>query len=148
MYQAVRKDSNYLIHYNKNHSKSNGQFTSGDGDGDGITNDHANQRKSQSDRLRDATAKAKKEKKVGTGLLIGSVGSWLLSAVATAASDVDETPASAAVAIISGVSAIGLDVAGSIIYDKANRKLKKEADRVINEHYNAPITEALDELSR
>ena len=29
----------YLIHYNKNHSKSNGQFVSGDGDGDGIVND-------------------------------------------------------------------------------------------------------------
>ena len=35
----------YLIHYNKNHSKTNGQFISGDGDGDGIANDHANQRK-------------------------------------------------------------------------------------------------------
>lgn len=29
----------YLIHYNKNHSKANGQFVSGDGDGDGIVND-------------------------------------------------------------------------------------------------------------
>lgn len=38
----------YLIHYNKNHSKANGQFVSGDGDGDGIVNDHANQRKSTS----------------------------------------------------------------------------------------------------
>ena len=35
----------YIIHYNKNHSKSNGQFVSGDGDGDGIANDHANQKK-------------------------------------------------------------------------------------------------------
>lgn len=35
----------YLIHFNKNHSKANGQFTSGDGDGDGISNDHANQKK-------------------------------------------------------------------------------------------------------
>lgn len=37
----------YLIHYNKNHSKANGQFVSGDGDGDGIVNDHANRRKEQ-----------------------------------------------------------------------------------------------------
>lgn len=37
--------SDYLIHYNKNHSKANGQFVSGDGDGDGIVNDHANGRK-------------------------------------------------------------------------------------------------------
>ena len=35
----------YLVHFNKNHSKKNGQFVSGDGDGDGIANDHANQRK-------------------------------------------------------------------------------------------------------
>lgn len=34
----------YLIHYNKNHSKINGQFVSGDGDGDGITNDHAHRK--------------------------------------------------------------------------------------------------------
>ena len=35
----------YLIHYNKNHSPKNGQFTSGDGDGDGISNDHAHRSK-------------------------------------------------------------------------------------------------------
>lgn len=35
----------YLIHYNKNHSKANGQFVSGDGDGDGVANDHKNQKK-------------------------------------------------------------------------------------------------------
>ena len=39
---------NYLIHYNKNHSKANGQFVSGDGDGDGISNDHAHRSKSNS----------------------------------------------------------------------------------------------------
>lgn len=31
---------NYLIHYNKNHSKKNGQFISGDGDGDGTADEH------------------------------------------------------------------------------------------------------------
>jgi len=33
----------YLVHFNKNHSSKNGQFTSGDGDGDGIADDHHNQ---------------------------------------------------------------------------------------------------------
>lgn len=33
---------NYLMHFNKNHSAHNGQFTSGDGDGDGVVNDHYN----------------------------------------------------------------------------------------------------------
>lgn len=149
MYKAVSMTTPYLMHYNKNHSKANGQFTSGDGDGDGIANDHANQSKSKSDRLRDATARAKKEKKVGTGLLIGSLGSWLTGAVGAAAIDAGvDHPVAYAAAIIGGVSAIGLDLAGSIVYDNANRKLKKETDRIINEHYDAPITEAWDELNR
>lgn len=38
---------NYLVHYNKNHSKANGQFTSGDGDGDGISDDHHNYKKNK-----------------------------------------------------------------------------------------------------
>lgn len=37
----------YLIHFNKNHSKANGQFISGDGDGDGIADDHAHRSKSK-----------------------------------------------------------------------------------------------------
>lgn len=37
----------YLIHYNKNHSKTNGQFVSGDGDGDGITNDQHHKKESK-----------------------------------------------------------------------------------------------------
>lgn len=35
----------YLIHFNKNHSSKNGQFTFGDGDGDGIRDDHAHDSK-------------------------------------------------------------------------------------------------------
>ena len=30
----------YLVHFNKLHSKSNGQFISGDGDGDGTADEH------------------------------------------------------------------------------------------------------------
>lgn len=37
----------YLIHYNKNHSKANGQFVSGDGDGDGIVNDQHQKKESK-----------------------------------------------------------------------------------------------------
>lgn len=32
----------YLIHFNQNHSRKNGQFINGDGDGDGIVDDHHN----------------------------------------------------------------------------------------------------------
>lgn len=38
-------NSSYLVHFNKNHSKANGQFISGDGDSDGIVNDHAHRSK-------------------------------------------------------------------------------------------------------
>ena len=37
----------YLIHYNKNHSPKNGQFTSGDGDADGVRDDHHNYSKNK-----------------------------------------------------------------------------------------------------
>ena len=45
MYKAVVTYSNELMHFNKNHSPANGQFTTGDGDGDGIVDDHRNQYK-------------------------------------------------------------------------------------------------------
>jgi len=61
----------YLVHYNKNHSKANGQFTSGDGDGDGISNDHANQKKKKG---------LSKKAKIGIG-----VGIAAASITATAA---------------------------------------------------------------
>jgi hypothetical protein len=38
----ISDGEDFIMHYNKNHSKSNGQFVSGDGDGDGIANDHKN----------------------------------------------------------------------------------------------------------
>ena len=50
----------YLVHYNKNHSPKNGQFTSGDGDGDGISNDHAHRSKKKASKrspAKNATSK-------------------------------------------------------------------------------------------
>lgn len=43
-YKIIRYDD-YLMHFNKNHSKANGQFVSGDGDGDGVADDHAHRSK-------------------------------------------------------------------------------------------------------
>ena len=39
---TFNSDRDYLVHFNKNHSKANGQFISGDGDDDGIIDDHHN----------------------------------------------------------------------------------------------------------
>lgn len=46
VYKAVITTNNELMHFNKNHSKHNGQFISGDGDGDGVVDDHNNGKKS------------------------------------------------------------------------------------------------------
>lgn len=43
-YNYTFNNHNYLVHFNKNHSPKNGQFTFGDGDGDGIIDDHRNQK--------------------------------------------------------------------------------------------------------
>lgn len=40
VYKAVITTNNELMHFNKNHSRHNGQFISGDGDGDGVVDDH------------------------------------------------------------------------------------------------------------
>ena len=39
----------YLIHFNQNHSRKNGQFINGDGDGDGIVDDHHNYSRNKKD---------------------------------------------------------------------------------------------------
>lgn len=67
---------NYLIHYNKNHSKSNGQFTSGDGDGDGIANDHAHQKKTD----RSIPSRAQSRKTRNSGIRTLAIGAGLSAA--------------------------------------------------------------------
>ena len=54
--------TDYLIHFNSNHSPRNGQFIRGDGDNDGIVNDHAHRRKG--DRRRDPRSH-KPENRIG-----------------------------------------------------------------------------------
>lgn len=61
--------SNYLIHFNQNHSSKNGQFTSGDGDGDGIRNDHANARKNTNSK--NSSAHTSGSSKAGKTMLNG-----------------------------------------------------------------------------
>jgi hypothetical protein len=39
----------YLIHFNGNHSRKNGQFINGDGDNDGIVDDHHNYSRNKKD---------------------------------------------------------------------------------------------------
>ena len=59
----------YLVHFNKNHSSKNGQFTSGDGDGDGVSDDHAHRSKNSGKEKR---KKMTKSQKVSLGFAIGT----------------------------------------------------------------------------
>lgn len=63
--------ADYLIHYNKNHSKANGQFVSGDGDGDGQVNDRASQKKQPSGATK-PKGKSKSSKKY-TGITVEDI---------------------------------------------------------------------------
>ena len=75
--------SNYLIHYNQNHSKANGQFTFGDGDGDGIRDDHHHYSKNKGD-LRGASNKKPMTREQKKKIALGVTGG-ILAAGATAA---------------------------------------------------------------
>lgn len=57
----------YLIHYNKNHSKKNGQFVSGDGDSDGIVDDHHNYSKNKVTSPKNGSSGVSKSLKKYTG---------------------------------------------------------------------------------
>ena len=61
--------ADYLIHYNKNHSKANGQFISGDGDGDGQINDRASKQERKS---------LSKKTRIGLGVGLGIIGTAAL----------------------------------------------------------------------
>lgn len=63
----------YLVHYNKNHSKANGQFVSGDGDGDGIANDHAHRNNNGSSKKERKPLSKKARVAIGvTGAVVGT----------------------------------------------------------------------------
>lgn len=68
----------YLIHYNKNHSKKNGQFVSGDGDGDGRGDEHHRYTKtgyntSNNGGLTSTEKSALKKAGIATGVVAGTV---------------------------------------------------------------------------
>lgn len=137
----------YLIHYNKNHSAKNGQFTSGDGDGDGISNDHAHRSKKSAGNNLKSTIKANKKKKsLGAGLLVsGTVGTGLSAALASYGAETDH-PIATVAGLIGSVVNVGAAVVGGIISDQAYSAVNKATREVIDEHYDAPLSEAYDFL--
>lgn len=142
--------ADYLIHYNKNHSKANGQFVSGDGDGDGIVNDHAHahQHMSKADRLRNEINRAKAEKKKATGWALGSLGATGVGYGLAIVGDETQNKWLQAAGLVSGTAGLAMSVVASVKIDKANKRLKQKTSKLIDEHYGMPLSEALDELQR
>lgn len=86
MYKAVITTNNELRHFNKNHSRQNGQFISGDGDGDGSANDHkerlggintTSKRSSNNERPYSQQLKRKGAAKIAGGIGTMAVSSFL-----------------------------------------------------------------------
>lgn len=141
IYKAVIND-NYLCHYNKNHSKANGQFVSGDGDGDGVANDHANRSKnnggkssrSSRESKRDASYEQLKKTQgkkmgIGKGLMWGGIGGYVASLGLLAIGDATDSDLLRGMGLVSSIADTALTVSGTIVYDKAKQKMRKAADQ-------------------
>ncbi len=110
----------YLIHFNKNHSKSNGQFVSGDGDGDGVVNDHANQKKEHKP--------LSKKARVAIGVSAAVIGTG---------------------AMVAGAIGLGKELAWQNRQRKFNAELKNALTRVgeqtVNLYKNIPVSPLLSQ---
>lgn len=121
----------YLIHYNKNHSAKNGQFTSGDGDGDGISNDHAHRSKKDGGR-KSTNATAKKKGMSGRGIKASGYAalgaSFVMDAVTKSLADAAHDTGStgyAVGAILAGVADVALTSVGFANIIRGNSRMKK-----------------------
>lgn len=120
---------NYLIHFNKNHSKANGQFVSGDGDGDGIANDHANDRKKKTAATyNEKIAKGQKRMRVGKGLSIGAAGAGAATGALSILADAFDSDAAAIGSWITGLGGIALLSIGSSTYASGKKMCRDAAD--------------------
>lgn len=114
---------NYLIHFNKNHSSSTGQFISGDGDGDGVVNDHKNQKSDSSsnrgwkndayktgERIRNTGKKALKS---GITKLAIADGLTFVSAVSSVVSKQTDSTIASGIAAVTAAAAVPLTAVGT-----------------------------------
>lgn len=119
----------YLIHYNKNHSKANGQFVSGDGDGDGIANDHANDRKKKTAATyNEKIAKGGKRMGLGKGLIWGSVGGAAATGALSGLAEAFDSEIAAAASWVSALGTVALLSVGSSTYASGRKMCRDAAD--------------------
>ena len=131
----------YLVHYNKNHSKSNGQFVSGDGDGDGIANDHAHRSESGSGRKRKnpngyaVTSEYQKgKKKLKQGFYYAAAGDVLAFSGNVLASSISNSNVSSGIKFISGYSGLALNVMGIANIARGGKEMSTAARKYNSEH--------------
>jgi hypothetical protein len=110
----------YLVHFNKNHSPKNGQFTSGDGDGDGISNDHAHRSKKDGGRKPITRSQAKamntvSKKSIKGGSIMLGVGSGLgfVSRVSSMIANQTDSYVASGIAAATAAAAIPLTAIGT-----------------------------------
>lgn len=120
---------NYLIHFNKNHSSSTGQFISGDGDGDGVVNDHKNQTNAK-ENAEALKSLGKKQISSGAGVAIAGAATIFVSRMADLTFDSGALNVAAQVGeYVIGPAALGIGLGtmgGGIINTAAgNSALKK-----------------------
>lgn len=115
---------NYLIHFNKNHSSSTGQFISGDGDGDGVVNDHSHRSGNGSSEKVMSRQKARRIRNAGISLCAASAGLHVANIASAYAGVGDDWVHATAL----GMSAAGLivgatqTVRGAVSMGKASRR--------------------------
>lgn len=102
----------YLIHYNKNHSKANGQFVSGDGDGDGIANDHAH--RSESGRSLPSRASARRSRNGGIAMLGVGAGLGVVSKASHEIGEISGSVVASGVSMVTGCASVPLAVIGTV----------------------------------
>lgn len=118
----------YLIHYNKNHSAKNGQFTSGDGDGDGISNDHAHRSKKDGGRKTSASDHAKNKKIYNSGkaLLYTSLGTSALTIGLSAIADETGSAVARGASWVSALADAAVFSVGTANYLRGRARLRNE----------------------
>ena len=102
--------ADYLIHYNKNHSKANGQFVSGDGDGDGVANDHAQ----RSERPLRTRAQSRRTRNSGIAMLGVGAGLGAVGKVAHDVSSISNSTVAAGVSMVTSYASIPLVAIGTV----------------------------------
>lgn len=124
----------YLIHYNKNHSKANGQFVSGDGDGDGIVNDHAHRKNELREKTRNIVKKYKTPTTIGAVAQLAGGTASIAGGVLGLIGETKRSKKLETAGFITAMSGITVSIAGGIVTASTNKKVDTAAKELIKQY--------------